>query len=99
MMGCAGSPDDLRHYILCERLWLPNYRALRMTASPSWAQHAALEGDTLQRVAAMRARVAAFHTYMIVRRGDGAALGAVVVAAVDHARAHPHENGAAAPVL
>lgn len=65
-----------------------------------WAEHAALEGPPLQRVAAMRARVAASHTCMMVRRGDIVALHDAVVAAVDHARVRiPANVAVAAPAI
>lgn len=48
LLGCAGSVDDLCRYVQSERLWLPTFRAVRMSASPSWARHGALEGDALQ---------------------------------------------------
>lgn len=97
MLGCAGSPDDLRQ---CERLWFPISLALRMSTSPSWAEHAALEGETLQHVAAMRAWAAASRAYMMVRRGAGVALRDAVAAAVDHARLRiPANVGVVGPVL
>lgn len=74
LFGCAGSPDVLYHYIVCARLWTPIHRAVRMSASPSLAQHAALDGDALRRVAAVRAWVAAVRAYMMVRRDGRVAL-------------------------
>lgn len=41
-VGCAGSLVDLRLCVQCGRLRLH----MRMSTSPSWPQHAALEGDT-----------------------------------------------------
>lgn len=79
---------------------LPIYFALRMSTSPSWAQHAALGGDASQRVAAVRAWAAAFLTYMIVRRGDGVALREAAFAAVDRVLVRiPGNVGIAAPAI
>lgn len=73
-LGCPGSPDDLRHYLSCHRLWTPVLSSLRMAPQPNWEQHLGLVGDLAQRVAVMRAWLAAFRTYMVLRRGDGITL-------------------------
>lgn len=95
MLGCAGSPDDLCHFVKCERPWLPIYQLLRMSTSPSWAQHAAVEGDTLQRVVAMRARLGGclLHLHAHLPRRRRRALRRGRRGGRLCARAHPRERG------
>lgn len=86
LFGCHGSQDDLAHYVSCGKLWRPILERLRMDRQPSWESHLGLVGDPVQRVAAVRAWLAAFRCYIVVRRGDGVSPGAAAVAAIDHAK-------------
>lgn len=94
---CPGSLDDLGHYASCHRQWAPILSGLGMAPQPSWEQHLGLVGDLGRRVASVRAWLAAFRSYLIVRHGDGAPFRDAAVAAVDHARVRvPANVGAAA---
>lgn len=84
--GCPGRADDLRHYIRCARAWPPTFRALNILVPSTWPAHLALEGPTAQRIAAVRAWIAVFRAYSILRHDPGATVAAAIAAGADHAR-------------
>lgn len=76
--GCAEARDDLRHYVKCSNMWIPTYRALIVEPAPSWAAHAALEGNLIRRVAAVKG--------WLVAHDALAGVADAVVAGVDYER-------------
>lgn len=85
----------------CDRVysqWRPVFRILRMFITNPWSQQIALEGDALQRIAAVRVWLAEFRARMILRHDGGAAIRDAVVAAAAHAKLRiPASVGGASP--
>lgn len=38
-LACAEQPDDVLKSVMCPNLWIPVFRALRMSQTPTWAAH------------------------------------------------------------
>lgn len=84
--GCPEQPGDLRHYVRCARAWPDTLRAFSMRRDPTWEVHFALAGDATQRIAIVRAWVAVYGAYSILRHDENAEVASELAAGVDHAR-------------